>query len=176
MGMNTSRLIKIVISGQINLFQKIRKIFNDWGREREIHFLMLAVRSMARLAEQDSFPCGRSRDALSEKTSHVTFSSGKLIALEELESFNPPWHSLTLDLAHLRISLGYHTTALAKRPLGSWGSLLESLLWRSAGFGCVVAEQGHRPCACSAATRGHISLVQAPRLGQLICLGQFLQP
>lgn len=119
--MNTSRLIKIVISGQINLLKKIRKIFHEWGREREIHFLMLAVRSMARLAEQDSFPCGRSRDALSEKTSNVTFSSGKLIALEKLESFNPPWHSLTLDLAHLRIPLGYHTTALAERPPGILG-------------------------------------------------------
>lgn len=67
-----------------------KKNLVGWGREREVHFLVLAFRSMARLAEQDSFPCGRSRGALSETTFHVTFSLDKFGALEELGSFNPP--------------------------------------------------------------------------------------
>lgn len=144
--------------------------------EREIHFLVLVVRSMARLAEQVSFPCGRSRDALSETTSYVTFSSDKFGALEELGSFSPPlalWH-LTWPIWGF---LWDTTPPLWQRShLGSWAFFLVSLVWRSTGFGCMVAEQRHRPCACSAAMRSHISLVQAPRLGQLICLGQLLQP
>lgn len=107
----------------------MKKICCGWGggREREIHFLVLIVRSVARLPEQVSFPCGRSRDALSETTSHVTFSSDRFGALGELGSFNPPLAPSDTWLGPSEDSFGIPRHCCGKEATWDPGDLFLSL-------------------------------------------------
>lgn len=132
------------------------------GEREKSPFECLQLGQWQGLMRRTLFPCGRSRDALSEETSHVTLAQTNFVLLRSWGLSTHLCHSLTLTWLgpSFGIPLGYHTTAAAKRRRGilgisSWVLGLEMCwVWPCGGWAgpqtlCTLGchEKPHQPGA-----------------------------